>query len=141
MEKKRTSMRGDEGYTIQVLPWLVISLLICYAVFFVSPSFFNADHTFSPFETFPRLDPIGMDLQYNLDFSRAWLTNGSPYVGSNYYPPMETVIFAPLTRLDFSSAYAIVSLLSFLSFAGLFMLFLGLRKIRYSDLAGRSRSC
>jgi hypothetical protein len=128
MQKKRKSMRGDEGYTIQVIPWLVISLLICYTAFFVYPSFFNVDHTFSPFEIFPRLNPIGMDLQYNLDFSRAWLTDGSPYVGSNYYPPLETVIFAPMTRLDFSSAYVIVSLLSVLSFAGLFMLFLRLRK-------------
>jgi hypothetical protein len=128
MQKKRKSMRGDEGYTIPVFPWLVISLLLCYAFFFIYPSFFNADHTFSPFETFPRLDPIGMDLQYNLDFSRAWLMDGSPYVGSNYYPPLETVFFAPLTRLDFSSAYVIVSLLSVLSFAGLFMLFLRLKK-------------
>ena len=128
MQKKRKSMRGDEGYTIQVFPWLVISLVLCYSFLFVYPSFFNADLTFSPFETFPRLDPIGMDLQFNLDFSRAWLMDGSPYVGSNYYPPLETVVFSPLTLLDFSTAYRIVTLLSLSSFVGLFILILRFKK-------------
>jgi hypothetical protein len=128
MQKKRKSIRADESYTVQVLPWLVLSLLICYALFFVAPSFFNADHTFSPFDVFPRLDPVGMDLQYNLNFSRAWLIDGSPYVGSNYYPPLETVFFAPLTRVDFTLAYKFITFFSLLSYTGLFILFLRFKK-------------
>jgi hypothetical protein len=121
--KKKITDQG-EGYTIQLMPWLFISLVLCYTLFFLFPALFNANHTFSPFNIFPRLNPIGIDLQYNLDFSQAWLKNGSPYVGSNYYPPLETVFFAPLTVLTFSSAYKIVSIFSLLSYLFIFMLFL-----------------
>jgi hypothetical protein len=127
IKKKKSNLRS-EGYDIQVMPWLFICLLSCAVIFFLYPSLFNADHTFHPFELFPRLDPIGKDLSYNLDFSQAWLKNGSPYVGSNYYPPLETVFFAPLTALDFSLAYKIITFLSLLAYVAMFGLLLLLRR-------------
>ncbi len=122
--KKSKPTQSVEGYHIQIKRWLFLILLICYGLFFLYPAFFNADNTFSPYARFPRIDPIGIDLLDNLDFSKAWLENGSPYIGTNYYLPLESVFFAPLTAVNFSMAYKIVTLLSLLSYVSLFVIVL-----------------
>jgi hypothetical protein len=60
--------------------------------------------------------PPGIDLHMLLDYSRAWLAGGNPYVGLNPYPPLAAVLFAPLTALPFAGAYAFLTVLTLAAF-------------------------
>ncbi len=62
------------------------------------------------------MTPIGADLREYLTFSRALVTQGTPYIGQNYYPPLEAVFFLPLINLPITRAYNLFTVLNFVLF-------------------------
>lgn len=84
------------------------------------------------FKYVPPRDPIGLDLQQTLGFSRAWLSRaGSPYVETNIYPPLTALLFAPLVALDFPIGYRLFTVLNILAYLILtFYLPLGMNRTR-----------
>ncbi len=96
--------------------WLVwLPFVVAYLLFFVFPIFLAA-HEMQFFKYVPPRSPIGLDLRQTLEFSSAWLQNGSPYVGANNYPPLSAAIFAPLLALDPSIRYRVFTWLNILAF-------------------------
>jgi hypothetical protein len=68
-------------------------------------------------EYVPIVDPVGLDLNYMLDYCTSWFTNHStPYVGLNLYPPLAMVLFKPLLLVDRWSAFEIVTALTLLAY-------------------------
>ncbi len=60
--------------------------------------------------------PAGVDLAMMLDYARAWLETGNPFLGMNPYPPLAAVLFAPLAALPFALARGIVAALTLAAF-------------------------
>jgi hypothetical protein len=50
-------------------------------------------------------------LAQTLNFSKVWfIAKQTPYIGGNYYPPLATVLFTPLTAIKYTWAYRIILL-------------------------------
>jgi len=71
------------------------------------------------FKDVPAIDPIGIDLKQMLGFSESlFVAQKAPYV-LNAYPPLASVLFAPLLLVPISGAYRIV--VFFITFCYLIM--------------------
>ncbi len=79
------------------------------------PLFVRGRGGFLPPET-PSM-PAGVDLRMMLEYSRAWLEVGTPFVGLNPYPPLSALLFAPLSALPFSAAYGLMTAMTLMAFA------------------------
>jgi hypothetical protein len=98
------------------LVWVVAGFFISYLFFFIQPIFLSSNIMQFP-QYIKIMTPIGGDLQQYLGFSTAWFVNRtSPYIGTNIYPPLESVFFVPLLYVKFSVAYKIILLLDVLSY-------------------------
>jgi len=103
--------------------WALLGFLVAYFVFFIVPTFF-AGHVMQFFQYLPALDPVGYDLMQALSYSRAWfIEKRSPYIGMNLYPPLVSVLFAPLLFLDFYFSYKLITVVNFLLFSVMTLLF------------------
>jgi hypothetical protein len=105
--------------------WSVFSaFLITYYWFFIRMVFFNSSQVMQVFDTVKRINPIGYDLVQMINYPTSWLKLGTtPYVGGNLYPPLTTVIFAPLINLDIRTTYIAITSLTLICFLGIAFLF------------------
>ena len=60
--------------------------------------------------------PVGGDLAMMLGYAQSWLATGDPYAALNPYPPLAAVLFAPLTKLPFAAALAVMTALTLFVF-------------------------
>lgn len=96
------------------LTWILLGFLISYLLFFVRPIFFSSQVMQFP-KYVPGINPIGVDLKQMLSYSESWfIAKQTPYIGANLYPPLASVLFAPLLTVKFSLAYKIVTLVNVL---------------------------
>ena len=103
--------------------WVFLAFLIVFVYYFLKPTFLNPYHEIELFQNFPVMNPIGGDLREYLGFTRALLQNGSPYIGPNYYPPLESVFFIPLTWTTQDRAYLYLTLINMGLFCGITLVF------------------
>ncbi len=103
--------------------WVLAGFGIFFIFYFITPAFLNPFQKLELFGSFPIMEPIGADLREFLTFSRALLDQGSPYINPNYYPPLQSAFFLPLTYTTPDRAYAIMTILSSLCFFGITLLF------------------
>ena len=103
--------------------WVLLAFLFFFIFYFIKPTFLNPFHQFLPYGNFPTIEPDGADLRQYLDFSKALVEKGSPYINPNYYPPLESLFFLPLTYTTPDRAYVILTMVSFVCFFGITLLF------------------
>ncbi len=120
--------RKTGALAIQVLDWPpIVWVLAGFGFFFllyvIRPAFLNPYHQLQLFGNFPVMEPIGADLREFLTFSKALLEKGSPYINPNYYPPLESVFFLPLTFTTPDRAYTFITLVNYACFLGITFLF------------------
>jgi hypothetical protein len=95
-----------------LLAWVSLGFLTSYLLFFIYPIFFSAQ-VMNFFRYVQTVNPIGLDLRLMLSYSESWfIVKQTPYIGSNLYPPLASILFTPLLFTDFSWAYRIVTLVS-----------------------------
>jgi hypothetical protein len=100
--------------------WVLLGFLACFLAFFIIPVFLNEGQLMIFFEYLPHMQPIGIDLKQVLTYSQTWAqSHQSPYIGSNLYPPLVSVLFVPLLQLPYTSVYASIMLFSLACFIGL----------------------
>lgn len=98
------------------LTWVLLGFLISYLLFFVRPIFFSSQVMQFP-NYVPAIEPIGVDLKQMLSYSESWfIAKQTPYIGSNLYPPLASVLFTPLLTVKLSLAYIIVTLVNVFSY-------------------------
>jgi hypothetical protein len=99
-----------------LIRWVFLGFAVSYFIFFIGPIFL-ATNVMQFFPYVPAAEHIGIDLKQTLSFSQYWLaTDSIPYVRSNTYPPLASLLFVPLIGLKFSVAYRILTILSVLSY-------------------------
>lgn len=107
------------------LPWILIGFAIAFFGLFIIPSTMNSDHRFHYFNRFlPEIAPIGRDLMFSTNNILAWLVSGAnPYeMPYHVYPPLYTVVFAPLVLLSYPTRFYFMTTLTFVCIAILSML-------------------
>jgi len=103
--------------------WVILGFSISYLLFFVFPIFMSAQVMQFPMYL-PAIDPIGIDLDQMLFYSESlFIRKQTPYVGSNLYPPLASILFGPLLTISISMAYRIITLINVFCFAIITYLF------------------
>lgn len=98
------------------LPWILVGFLITFFGLFIVPSTMNPENRFHYFNRFlPEIAPIGRDLMFSTNNILAWLVSGAnPYeMPYHVYPPLYTVVFAPLVLLNYPARYYFMTTLTF----------------------------
>ncbi|MCA1899271.1 MAG: DUF2029 domain-containing protein [Chloroflexi bacterium] len=124
---------GDRLLAQPTLTWVVTGFVFAYLLFFIFPTFLNAQAQFQyPSGFFPEREHIGFDIRLTLEHIRVWFTGEREpkYV----FPPLTTILFTPLLLLRYPANFHVVSALTL---AGYFVLnlFLPLR-----ILSGKNRA-
>lgn len=99
------------------LPWILTGFLIVFFGLFIVPSTMNPENRFHYFNRFlPEIIPIGRDLMFSTNNILEWLVSGAnPYdMPYHVYPPLYTVIFAPLVLLDYPTRFYFMTVLTFI---------------------------
>jgi hypothetical protein len=134
MEKRRARRLLEAVLNLPFLAWVLVGFSLSYLFFFVQPVFLSTD-TMNFIEYVPALKPIGLDLKQMLGYSEALFVKGqSPYIGFNLYPPLASVLFAPLLSLKFQAAYRVVTFISLFCYAAMTLALPALRARRISPL-------
>ncbi len=103
--------------------WLLIGFFFFFTFYFIKPSYLNQFQLLQFFASLNPSEPNGADLRQYLSFSKALIEQGSPYISPNYYPPLESVFFLPLTFTTPQRAYVMMTLISYACFLGITLLF------------------
>jgi hypothetical protein len=106
-----------------VVAWALLAFILVFTVYFLKPVFINTFVQYMPVNAFDAKHDLGIDLREYLGFSRALLEIGTPYINPNYYPPLQSAVFLPLINLPFGRAFLAITLISFISFLGITILF------------------
>ncbi len=103
--------------------WLLIGFFFFFTFYFLKPTYLNQYQLLQFFPSLVPSEPNGADLRQYLSFSKALLEQGSPYISPNYYPPLESAFFLPLTFTTPDQAFVIMTLISYVCFLGITLLF------------------
>lgn len=117
------------------LTWVLLGFAVSYMFFFIGPVFLNSAHMMQIFENVPRQKAIGGDLIQMISYGESLIADQTPYI-INYYPPLASIFFSPLIALDFTTAFAITTLITIAcySFVTLFLPLLTSRERKISPL-------
>lgn len=134
MEKRRARGLHETILDLPFLVWVLIGFAASYLFFFVQPVFLSSN-TMNFIEYVPALKPIGIDLKQMLEYSETLFVKGqSPYIGFNLYPPLASVLFAPLLSLKYQAAYRAVTFISLSCYAAMTLVLPALRAKQISPL-------
>lgn len=105
--------------------WIFFTaFLVTFFWFFIRVVFFDSSQVMKVLDIVRRINPIGYDLVQMLSYPSSWLLHGtSPYVGGNLYPPLATVLFAPLITIDIRTAYHLITTITLVCFLGIAFVF------------------
>jgi len=96
------------------IAWIMAGAFIVFLIFVIFPMFFDPIHRLVYFNKYlPALEPIGWDIVTTLDSIRTWLTEG---VAKVYYPPLTTILLAPLLLFVYPLNYYIITVITLISF-------------------------
>jgi hypothetical protein len=99
------------------LIFVLTGLFISFLLFFVHPIFLNRDSIMKFPEYVPIVEPIGLDLNYILDYCTSWfIKQDTPYVGLNLYPPLAMLFFRPLLNLSRADAFEVITALTLIAY-------------------------
>lgn len=98
------------------LYWIFGSYLAAYFLYFISPVFLNSRQKMWFSADYFALTPIGTDLRAFLFFSKVFFTNQGQFPPGNVYPPLFTLLMAPLDEIDPASIYKVMVPIILLSF-------------------------
>jgi hypothetical protein len=113
---KRPSLLLARLSQVPSFAWVLLGFVVPYLLFFVYPIFFSAS-TMQFGKYVPAMDPIGADLRQMLSYSQSWcVEKASPYIGANLYPPLASVLFAPLVRLPVTFVYRLMTAVTLLCY-------------------------
>ncbi len=116
MSRTRFQLLLRDILNAPLLTWVLLGFSLSYLLFFIRPIFFM-DVVMNIFTYIPTISPIGTDLREMLGLSTSLFTTAqTPYI-ANYYPPLASVIFAPLLVVSASWAYKIFTLVSVACYA------------------------
>jgi len=118
--KKPASSRNWRGYLFNTsyLVWVMSGFAVSYMAFFIGPVFLNHAHMMQIYEYLPRINPVGVDLSQMLSYSNSWFVSGNtPYIGYNLYPPLASILFAPLLAVNFTKAFILVTIITIASYS------------------------
>jgi len=104
----------DEIPNLPDIVWVVMGFSITYMFFLIFPMFFASAHKVVYFNRYlPGMYPIGADFTSTLDSIRTWFAQG---VAKVYYPPLLTILFAPLTLMAYPINYYIITTMTVTSY-------------------------
>ncbi|MBM3124131.1 MAG: DUF2029 domain-containing protein [Chloroflexi bacterium] len=116
-EPEWTGERGDRFERILSQPvhtWVIFGFLTAYMLFFILPTFLNASTQFRyPSDFFIEREHIGFDARLTLEHVRVWFTGERP--AKYIFPPLTTILFAPLLLLDYPQYYYVITALTLVS--------------------------
>ncbi len=97
--------------------FILAGLVAAFLLFFISPVFLNSDRVMKFPEYVPMANPVGLDLNYVLEYCDSWLIkHNTPYIGLNLYPPLAMLLFSPLLILSQPHAFAMVTGITLLAY-------------------------
>ena len=117
----RSKFLADQGRS--VFFWVLLGFIFWYGYSFTRVVFFNAYGMMANGNFLPAIRPVGNDLNLILDASRSVLSGGSVYAGANKYPPLATLLFIPLTFLKGDAPFHVITLVNYLCYAFITLLF------------------
>lgn len=118
MGRSKAQSIVDWVLNLPIIAYFLLNLSVAYLLYFLRPVFFGSVHGTRFLRYVPAVDPIGVDLKQMLSYSASWAFHGqTPYVGSNLYPPLASILVVPLLFVDFFTAYKIVTPVTLLSIA------------------------
>ncbi len=120
---KKLDFKLFTGWSRSVFFWIILGFLFWYGYSFTRVVFFNAGGMMANGNFLPAIRPIGNDLNLILDASRSVLSGGSVYAGANKYPPLATLLFIPLTFLQGDVPFQVLTLLNYLCYAFITLVF------------------
>lgn len=95
------------------LPLILSGMFLSFVLFFISPVFFNQNHTMNFAAYLPAWDFTGADLGQLRSYCVSWfMEHKTPYIGLNLYPPLVIWFFSPLFLLPLNTAYAVITSVS-----------------------------
>ncbi len=108
MNMLRNACVRTRDYLLQlpIMTWVLLGFFITFFVFFIGPIFLNPSHVMQFKQYIIAYQPIGADFAFYVSASRSWFQTGR-FVAI-YYPPFETIFFAPLTLLSYETGYKII---------------------------------
>jgi len=94
--------------------WVISGFSISYFLFMISPIFFASTERMAYFNKYlPDRSPIGIDFISILASISNWFEIGSSTI---LYPPLLTIIFAPLSQINYPLNYYIITTATIVSF-------------------------
>lgn len=99
------------------MSFILIGILIAFALFFVRPVFLNSEAQMKFFTYVPAWEYVGIDLEYVRTYVSAWFNDRqTPYIGLNLYPPLTILLFSPILLTDPSTGYTILIVLTLIAY-------------------------
>ena len=123
MIAKKYDLEVLAAWSRSVFFWIILGFLFWYGYSFTRVVFFNTDGMMANGNFLPAIRPVGNDLNLILDASRSVLSGGSVYAGANKYPPLATLLFIPLTFLQGDAPFQVLTLLNYLCYAFITLVF------------------
>ena len=95
--------------------WVVIGFVIAYVLFFIFPTFLNAESRFHYSTGYlPEHEHIGFDTRLTLDHIRVW------YMGERepkyIFPALTTILFTPLLLLRYPANFYVMTAITLVSY-------------------------
>jgi len=110
---------GDRVLSLPVVVWVLISFLVVYFLFFISPVFLNAKLQMAYLNRYlPHTGTIGADLRVFVEYIEAWLDSGqSPYTsGYIAYPPFSFFMFSPFVLVGYPASFRLITMITLISY-------------------------
>jgi Glycosyltransferase family 87 len=106
---------ADKVLDQPIITWVAIGFVIAYFLFYISPTFLNAQGQFHyPTGYLPPREHIGFDTRLTLDHIRVWFEGGRQpkYI----FPALTTVLFTPLLLLRYPANFYVVTAFTLTSY-------------------------
>lgn len=116
---EQVRLLGERVLSQPVIVWVLISFLVVYFLFFISPVFLNEKLQMAYLNRYlPHTGMIGADLRVFVERIEGWLNLGrSPYVtGYIAYPPFSFFVFSPLVLIGYPGTFRFITMMTLLSY-------------------------
>lgn len=121
----------DKILDLSITSWILIGFAVSFICFFIVPLIFNSEHIFQYFNGYLQFyDNLGFDIRLTLEHIRVWFF--AERIPKYIYPPLTTILFAPLLLLRYPATYYVISVITLASYT-ILTFFLPLRLSEKKD--------